>query len=277
MILEHYQKLPSEHYENEYRKIESWLNREDEVNRPLVIRSGPGVGRKVLLSQWYEHHRRQQKRAEDILILHFGSSKQSYFEVIYKTLIKLRHFLNIDQKVELHGEKLRTYFKYWLDLCNRYIENQIINSAECIYSKIIIVLDAIDQFVDCFNGEHLANVSLWLPQFFPPNIKVIVTGEENSEAVEYFLGYGCESLTVGADPAAVSRYLDLKEQEKSVVPTHKKRAILQYIKARLSANDVSPSLIQNFLSILLPEVVSTPVIAESLEKKIGAVDLASFD
>lgn len=31
--------------------------------------------------------------------------------------------MNIGQKVELLEEKLRKYFAYWLDVCNRELEN----------------------------------------------------------------------------------------------------------------------------------------------------------
>ena len=34
----------------------------------------------------------------------------------------LEEAFNIDQKVELVEEKLRKYFTYWLDLCNRKIK-----------------------------------------------------------------------------------------------------------------------------------------------------------
>ena len=34
----------------------------------------------------------------------------------------MQEAFNIDQKVELVEEKLRKYFNYWLDLCNRKVK-----------------------------------------------------------------------------------------------------------------------------------------------------------
>lgn len=163
--------------------IEEWLNMETspEENFPLVIQADGGVGKKTLLTKWYEYHQslRGNRRSNDLLILHFGTTggnNSNYFYAIYRILIKLREELNIDQKVELHEEKLRKYFGYWLDVCNQRIENQAIKNLDILYDKIILVFEGIDYFLDRNTGKE-GNIAFWLPKCFPKNVKVIVTAD----------------------------------------------------------------------------------------------------
>ena len=115
-------------------------------------------------------------------ILHFattGGNNSNYFYAIYRILIKLREELNIGQKVELHEEKIRKYFSYWLDVCNQRIENQAIQNLETIYEKIILVFEGIDYFLDRGTGKE-GNIAFWLPKYFPKNVKVIITADGES-------------------------------------------------------------------------------------------------
>lgn len=127
--------------------IEEWLNMESpsvEENKPLVIQAEGGVGKKTLLVKWFEYHQQLMKSRgkDDLIILHFattGGNNSNYYYAIYRILIKLREELNIGQKVELHEEKLRNYFAYWLDVCDQKIERQVIENVDKIFSKIILV------------------------------------------------------------------------------------------------------------------------------------------
>jgi hypothetical protein len=116
---------------------------------------------------------------DDLIILHFattGGNNSNYYYAIYRILIKLREELNIGQKVELHEEKLRNYFAYWLDVCDQKIERQVIENVDKIFSKIILVFEGIDYFVDRGTNKE-GNISFWLPKYFPKNVKVIVTAD----------------------------------------------------------------------------------------------------
>ncbi len=107
--------------------IEQWLKSEKESpedNTPLFIQAQGGVGKKTVLTKWYEYHQSLQnpKKRDDLTILNFattGGNNSNYYYAIYRILIKLREELNIKQKVELHQEKLRKYFAYWLDVCSQ--------------------------------------------------------------------------------------------------------------------------------------------------------------
>lgn len=60
-----------------------------------MIQADGGVGKKTLLTKWYEYHQsvKAQRRSNDLLILHFattGGNNSNYFYAIYRILIKLR-------------------------------------------------------------------------------------------------------------------------------------------------------------------------------------------
>lgn len=89
--------------------IEDWLDVEHanvEDNKPLVIQAESGIGKKTLISKWYEYHESTRaERKKDLILLHFattGGNNSNYFYALYRILVKLRETLNIGQKVELH-------------------------------------------------------------------------------------------------------------------------------------------------------------------------------
>ena len=62
---------------------------------------------------------------QDIILPYFvtaNEKQKNYVFAIFRFLMHLREKLNVKQKVELIEEKLRKYFGYWLDVCNRKIE-----------------------------------------------------------------------------------------------------------------------------------------------------------
>lgn len=100
--------------------------------------------------------------------------------------------------MELHEEKLRKYFAYWLDVCNQRIENQAIKNLDIHYNKIILVFEGIDYFMDRNNGKE-GNIAFWLPKYFPKNVKVIVTADRESESMKYFTKLGCQKVNIPYD------------------------------------------------------------------------------
>ncbi|CAK69854.1 unnamed protein product (macronuclear) [Paramecium tetraurelia] len=191
-----------------FLEIEDWLDEEKSLhqNTPLVLEADDGIGKKTLLVKWMEYHAKNKKgRYQDYIIPHFAtqSGKNSnYFFAIYRILIKLRETLNIKQKVELVEEKLRRYFHYWLEICSRELEQQFLNGAKVIYDKVILIFEGIDNFRDMLDVHREANVSFWLPKYFPKNIKVIVTAEKNSNSMR-ILKPSCHVIPITCDPKVI--------------------------------------------------------------------------
>lgn len=112
-------------------EVEHFLNQplqSPSENKPLVILTEKGFGRKTFLVKWIEYHKENHKQnypIQDIILPFFStvSEKNSnYFYAIYRFLVQLREKLNVKQKVELLEDKLRKYFGYWLDVCSRKIQ-----------------------------------------------------------------------------------------------------------------------------------------------------------
>ncbi|CAD8174304.1 unnamed protein product [Paramecium pentaurelia] len=213
VIVEYYKNQQVSGLDRYFLEIEQWLDEDKTLhtNTPLVLEADDGIGKKTLLVKWMEYHARNKKgRYPDFIIPHFAtqSGKNSnYYYAIYRILIKLREALNIKQKVELLEEKLRRYFQYWLEICSRQLEQQIINGAEIIYDKVILVFEGIDNFREILDMHREANVNFWLPKYFPTNIKVIVTAERQSSSMR-LLKPDCQVIPIVSDKAYMKQMVN---------------------------------------------------------------------
>ena len=117
--------------EKHFMEIEQFLSQpiqNSSDNKPLVIQTKDGSGRKTLLVKWIEYHQQNNKQnypIQDIILPFFSTvceKNTNYFYAIYRILIQLREQLNVKQKVELLEDKLRKYFGYWLGVCTRKIQ-----------------------------------------------------------------------------------------------------------------------------------------------------------
>jgi len=119
------------HLDKYFIEIEQFLNlpiQNSSENKPLIIQTKEGFGRKTLLVKWMEYHQMNNKQnypIQDIILPFFSTvceKNSNYFYAIYRFLIQLREKLNVKQKVELLEDKLRKYFGYWLGVCTRKIQ-----------------------------------------------------------------------------------------------------------------------------------------------------------
>ncbi|KAM3141543.1 hypothetical protein pb186bvf_006407 [Paramecium bursaria] len=172
-------------------KIEEWFYQK---NKTLLIREDDGHDLPCMLVHWNNLHLQRNK---DLIIPYFVEHEnQNYYYAIYYLLIKLRACLSINQKVEIEGQKLKQYFEYWLNLCQRELVNQVFNEQSKTYIRIIIILQGVDNFKD-ENGE--VRVSSWLPKQFPDSIRLIVSAKKSSKAYEYYHSQGATIMTLDDD------------------------------------------------------------------------------
>lgn len=104
--------------------------------------------------------------------------------------------------MELLDEKLRKYFHYWLDICSKKIEQNVVYD-----SKVIIVIEGIENFIDR-DTRNESSLKFWLPKNFPRKVRFIVTAEPESKSAEYLRNLGCKSIKVAASTEAVTSYLE---------------------------------------------------------------------
>jgi hypothetical protein len=51
----------------------------------------------------------------------------------------------VEQKVDINEEKLRRYFKYWLNMISDLIEKQYLGYAKAEVPKVVIIIEGIDE------------------------------------------------------------------------------------------------------------------------------------
>ena len=253
--------------------IEEWLNMEvqPEDNKPLVIEADRGVGKKTLLVKWYEYHQSlNNRRNNDLVLLHFattGGNNSNYFYALYRMLIKLREELNIDQKVELHDEKLRKYFAYWLDVCDQRIENQAIKNLDIHYNKIILVFEGIDYFLDKNNGRE-GNIAFWLPKIFPKNVKVIVTADKDSESMKYFSKLDCHRVTMPTDIAVMRTMIKSHFDKELCVEGNIRNELMWILEENIKKPEATSLYAKVYMNCLLPEKPHGIDLSEGSLKKL---------
>lgn len=114
---------------------------------------------KTILGQWERGVRQSNhNRKEKILtIMHFasgGSNDSNYFYSLYQIIIRLKQALKLKQNVDLLEENIRKFFAYWLDIVSAEVEKQqVIYCAQEIYHKVVIVIEAVDRFIDQQTGK----------------------------------------------------------------------------------------------------------------------------
>ncbi|CAD8161669.1 unnamed protein product [Paramecium pentaurelia] len=257
VAVEYYKNQTASGLDRYFLEIEDWLDEEKSLhqNTPLVLEADDGIGKKTLLVKWMEYHAKNKKgRYQDYIIPHFAtqSGKNSnYFFAIYRILIKLRETLNIKQKVELVEEKLRRYFHYWLEICSRELEQQFLNGAKIIYDKVILIFEGIDNFRDMLDVHREANVSFWLPKYFPKNIKVIVTAEKNSNSMR-ILKPSCHVIPITCDPKVIKTMVNGHFGKQSFLTDQRVQTIQDlFIQLNYKVRN-QPLFVRSFMTVFLP-------------------------
>ena len=128
-------------------------------NPPLVLLSESGMGKSALLSNWAIRCR--EAYPEDFIILHFiGSTPQSadYVAVLRRIMEEIKRRYELAEDIPVAPDKLREEFPLWL-------------ARASAHGRMILVLDGLNQLEDRDNAPDLG----WLPEYFPPNIRVILS------------------------------------------------------------------------------------------------------
>ncbi|CAD8209657.1 unnamed protein product [Paramecium pentaurelia] len=271
VIVEYYKNQQASGLDRYFLEIESWLEEDKTLhtNTPLVLEADDGIGKKTLLVKWMEYHARNKKgRYPDFIIPHFAtqSGKNSnYYYAIYRILIKLREALNIKQKVELLEEKLRRYFQYWLEICSRQLEQQIINGAPIIYDKVILVFEGIDNFREILDMHREANVNFWLPKYFPSNIKVIVTAERQSASMK-LLKPDCHVIPIVSDKIVMKQTVN-HHLGKHLLIQNPQNILDIFIQLSYKVRN-QPVFVRSYFSVFIPYPSEGVVEQEEIDQSI---------
>ena len=126
---------------------------------PLVILGESGMGKSALIANWALRHK--EDNPDTPIILHFiGSTPQSadYIAILHRIMGELKHRFDIQEDLPQTPEGLKEALPHWLAMA-------------AAKDRIILILDGLNQLEDRDNAPDLT----WLPNYFPPNIRVILS------------------------------------------------------------------------------------------------------
>ena len=128
-------------------------------NTPLVLTGDSGIGKSTLLAGWVERYR--QIHPETFVLLHFiGSSQRStdYVEIIRRVLGEIKRRCVITDDIPIKIDQMKAVLSDWL-------------AQASATGQMVWILDGLNHLEDCDNALDLG----WLPEYFPPNIQLIVS------------------------------------------------------------------------------------------------------
>jgi tetratricopeptide (TPR) repeat protein len=128
-----------------------------EMPRPLVITGESGSGKSALLSYWSERYRREHPEAF-IITHHIGATSTStgHLGLLRRVMLEIQERYGVTQEVPSSPEKIESEFRYWLGYASR--------------EGLVLVIDALNQL-----DESSLRSLQWLPDYFPPYVRVIVS------------------------------------------------------------------------------------------------------
>ena len=139
----------------------------------------------------------------------------------------------------------------------------------------MIVIEGVDRFIDSENGKE-ANIAFWLPEYFPKNIKMIVTASKSSDAIEHLEKNNCEIVDIEPCKEIAEALLSRASEKETIVnkTTHTRlNNILITLKERLNNLSCLYSFIDSYCDCLIPSKNSNipkdvqNVIKEVIEKR----------
>jgi len=128
-------------------------------SQPLVVLGESGSGKTALLANWVLSY--QKKHPETFLLAHFiGSSAGStdYVALLRRIMGEIKERYNLPDDLPDKPDSLRQQFPNWL-------------ARATARGRFILLLDGLNQLEDKDNAPDL----IWLPEFIPPEIKLIVS------------------------------------------------------------------------------------------------------
>lgn len=249
-------------------QIDEWMAEEStgKPNTALVVTSGPGEGKKVLLTQWIRRHvADSRKEFPDIIVPSFvtyGSSENSPNSIIYRVVVRLREIFNIRQRLELSEERLRINFSYWLDLASRKMKN-----LKYFDGNLVVVIEGVSHVAD--QDRHAeSSLKFWLPRVLPDRVKLILAVSRESHNLEYLRKIGCRFLELRSNSALPVQLGALHENRMSMTEERYGREVLKLIQAKLAEGapqQHSSFFVKSIYGCLLPDrpVATTPVAEEA--------------
>ena len=198
-------------------------------DQPLVVLGESGCGKSALIANWIQRYR--EKNPRDFLLVHYigGTADSSdHTRILRRIMGEIKRRYDLPEDIPTDNEKLTEAFPEWL-------------VQATARERLVLVLDALNQVEDRDNAPDLG----WLPIYFPPNIRVIVSTlpGRSMRAIEKrdWAAFTVGPLTKKERRRVITEYLGI------YLKSLNERRVKRIIRAEQSAN---PLYLRTFLNEL---------------------------
>ncbi len=124
---------------------------------PLVITGDSGAGKSSLIAYWSDHFRSEHPETF-VVTHHVGATATSanHLGLMRRVMMEIKERFTVSAEVPTDPEKIVNDFRYWLGYASR--------------EGMVLVIDALNQL-----NESSRSSLGWLPDYFPPYVRVIVS------------------------------------------------------------------------------------------------------
>ena len=231
---------------------------------PLLITGPPGAGKSTLIAKWLGYHREYSAKDNNLIIYENPAltSAPSYAQSLFNVLDTLRKEYELNIKVSVKEERLRTQFSKLFE------NNHSLPMPKKTRKCVVIIFDGVDLYRINSGREDTAE---WLPVVIPENIRLIYTCAENSEAFR-FLSPLCKVLKV---PELRRKYrLRLLNSLTSATPDLLKSENLEQLQTyiREESSTSNPLFLKLLITWSLTSHIKTPAFTIPTFKEIPSVE-----
>lgn len=132
------------------------------LNTPIILTGESGCGKSAFLANWASEY--AAARPEALIILHnigLTATGNDHLDFIWRVCSEIKERYGISEEIPSTAEQLEAKFPLWLARAQR--------------ERLIIIIDALDKL------QGLPEQLRWLPDYIPPNVRLVVSAVESEE------------------------------------------------------------------------------------------------
>ncbi|MBK9246947.1 MAG: tetratricopeptide repeat protein [Ignavibacteria bacterium] len=135
---------------------------EYDITTPIILTGESGCGKSAFLANWASEYRANHPDA--FIILHnigLTATGNDHLDFIWRVCSEIKERYSLNDEIPATAELLESMFPLWL--------------ARAQSDRLIIIIDALDKL------QGIPEQLRWLPEYIPPNVRLIVSAVESAE------------------------------------------------------------------------------------------------